>query len=147
MASQAKSREAAMYVDSAKKALPIAPGLSAVFFACLPKCPLCFTLLLAPLGFSLPHRNAFLVVTGWVLLAAPLGALYWLEGRNGRSSALWIGTAGALLMGTGRFLSENAPLVIIGSALMMTAFLWAAHLRRHCSRTSYPLTQEADHGH
>ncbi len=139
-----------MLIDSGKQAISIAPSLSAVIFACLPKCPLCLVLLLAPFGISLPHQSVLLVAIGWLLLAMPLTVLCWMNRRNGRTGALLVGVIAVLLMGAGRFWAGNILLVLAGAALMITAFLWATRSSAshpHCSFASDPLRQETPHGH
>jgi hypothetical protein len=135
-------------VGSRHQALTIMPSVSTLLFACLPKCPLCLALLLAPLGVSLPHQSALLTATGAMLLVIPLGALYFIDRRKGGTGALWIGVIGVLLMGAGRFWAGSAVLVVVGSALMVAAFAWAAcfsHPQSHCSH-SRPLVEEVHNG-
>jgi hypothetical protein len=64
-----------MPVRLTRDALLISPSISAVFFALLPKCPVCVALLLAPLGVSFPRQSILPVIMGWLLLAIPVAAL------------------------------------------------------------------------
>lgn len=139
-----------MSIGSGKEALSITPSLSAVFFACLPKCPLCLAFLLAPLGISLPHQSALLTASSCLLLVVPVGVLWWSECRRGRTGALWIGAIGVLLMAAGRFWAGDTVLVIVGAALMVAAFVWSARSacsHPHCSHSFDTLRQETPHGH
>ncbi len=119
-----------MPLRSGKDAVRVSPSISAIFFALLPKCPVCLALLLAPLGISFPASRTVFAITGWLLLTVPIGFLCVSERSKTRAGPLPLGAVGALLMGIGRFWIGDPVLVAAGSALIVVAFLWAARSSR-----------------
>lgn len=108
-----------------KHGLRMSPSISAVFFTLLPKCPMCFAILLAPLGISLPASGTLFVLGGWLLLAVPVFILYLMAKGKGRMGPLLIGACGAFFMGFGRFAASSNLLMVGGAGVLVVGFLWA----------------------
>ena len=118
-------------------ALPlISSSFSSLIFACLPKCPACLVLLLAPLGIKVPGSNAFLVYAILMLAGIPL-AFFWTPAcRKCGMRPLLLALAGLAIMTIGRIAAGSLAVMAAGAIAMFGAALWAARLSMGAARTN-----------
>jgi hypothetical protein len=110
-------------------ALPlISSSFSSLIFACLPKCPACLVLLLAPLGIEVPGSQAFLVYAILMLAGIPL-AFFWTPAcRRCGIRPLLLALVGLVIMTIGRIAAESLVVMAVGAVAMFGAALWASRL-------------------
>jgi hypothetical protein len=118
-------------------ALPlISSSFSSLIFACLPKCPACLVLLLAPLGIKVPGSTGFLVYAILMLAGIPL-AFFWTPAcRKCGIRPLLLALTGLAIMTIGRIAAESLAVMAAGAIAMFGAALWAARPSMGAARTN-----------